>query len=541
MNVRRVIILLLLATAHRAVAQHAAPAKDTILKGSSIEVIQAYKPEIKQAPKPEWIPQLPPADTAHPVFNYEVPQQTLFYTYSSLPLRPLALGKETLVLPFQNYVKIGGGNLSTLFLDAGIGSITGKDYETAIHIHHLSQKGTIADQQSAMSGVEADALFHKGTNDWHAGIAAERNQYNLFGGDQAVHLAADSLKQVYTTIRATADVKNKQDSNTVFNYDPGISASFYNAKLNASEITLGINAPATYKLTDDIDAAATLMGAFTNYQANGISTANNFIELLPGFNFHTQAVSGHALLGLAEGKGSQGYLLPDLQVGYTIPDTKFVVSGGWQALLHQNTYEQLTTENPYLYVRDSIMQTRSDEVFADLKGASGDHLSYSARISWWNFNNLPTFLNDLGDQKQFYIDYMNVKAISLKLAMRYHVANTWSVGASGDFYNFYGETEKYVWELPSMKIKGDLTITPVPKLTFTAYLALLGGIHAKDANHNAVNLSTIAELGGSAEYQIIPRLSAFAQINNLLSDKYQLYYGYPVYGLNIYGGIRLKF
>jgi outer membrane cobalamin receptor len=78
-------------------------------------------------------------------------------------------------------------------------------------------------------------------------------------------------------------------------------------------------------------------------------------------------------------------------------------------------------------------------------------------------------------------------------------------------------------------------------LTVTVYLALLGGIYAKDINNNTVKLNTGADLGGNAEYQIVPRLSAFVQLNNILDDKYQRWYGYQSYGLNIYGGVRLKF
>ena len=119
------ITIALLATASGAYAQ---AGRDSVLKGTTIEVIQSYKPEVKQAPKPEFAAGLPPADTTRPRFNYEVPQQALFYTYSSLPLRPLALGKDSVKLPFANYIKLGIGNLSTLLLDAGIGGWRGPNY-----------------------------------------------------------------------------------------------------------------------------------------------------------------------------------------------------------------------------------------------------------------------------------------------------------------------------------------------------------------------------------------------------------------------------
>ncbi len=539
MNVRSFVTIVLSAAAFKAVAQKTAPA-DTILRGSAIEVIQAYKPEIKPAPKPEWIPQLPPPDTVRPSFNFDVPQQTLYYTYSSLPLRPLALGKDVAKLPFANYVKLGGGNLSTIFLDAGIGSLKGGNYETAIHLHHLSQKGSMADQQSAISGIEADGTYHADASDWHAGLSAERNQYKLYGGDLTTVLPQDSMRKVYTSVRAMVDMRNKPGKNDDFSYDPGISASIYTGRTDASEISLGFATPVSYKASSNLDITANLFGVYTTYKAAGISQGNSFAELLPGLLYHTDNFGARGALGLALGKGSKAYILPDLAASYTIPDTKFTVSAGWQALLRQNTFEQLSTINPFIYSYDTVNQTRSDDEHGELKGSVGDHLSFFGRVSWWNYAQLPAFLNDLGDRKQFYVHYLNATAVSVRAGVRYHVADSWTAGATADFF-IYNTTEKYVWGLPAVNVKADITAIPVKKLTTSGYIALLGGIHARDIAHNVVNLNMIADIGVNAEYQFIPRLSAFAQVSDLLGSKYQYWYTYPVYGINIYGGIRLKF
>jgi hypothetical protein len=545
MSVKPFLILILLSVAFIARGQHA-PVNDTVLKGSTIEVIQAYKPEVKMAPKPEWVPQLPPADTTHPKFTYDIPQQTLYYTYSSLPLRPLALGKEVAPKPFPNYVKVGGGNLSTLYLDAGISGITGKDYETALHLHHISQSGDIKYQQSAVSGIEAEGVLHKDKNDWHASVIGERNQYGYYGGNQAVTFNGDSSKQTYTTLRAGADLKSRDDSNSTITYDPAVSASLYTAKLNTTETTININAPFTFRLDPTLDIMAALAGAFTNFSTNVgaavVSTNNNYIEVLPGIQLHTTSLSGHAAAGLAYGNNSKGYLLPDVLAAYAIPDSKTIISGGFQAALRQNTYEQLSTENPFVTNYYLVKQTKTDEAFAAISGNSGDHFTFFGRISWWAYDSLPTFLNNTGDQKRFnvvYDDHLN--AISFKAAIRYHVANKWSVGITGDFYNFYNGTEKQVWGQPSTTLKGDFMIFPAPKFTLTAYIALLGGIYAKDISNNVVALNTVTDMGVGAEYQVVSRLSVFAQVNNLLNDKYQRWLGYQAYGLNVYGGVRLKF
>ncbi|MFI5196930.1 MAG: hypothetical protein ACHQD8_07550, partial [Chitinophagales bacterium] len=534
MNVKSLFILILLAASYGARGQRTVPANDTVMKGATIEVIQSYKPKVRQAPKPAWIPQLPPADTTHPAFSYDVPQQTLYYSYSSLPLRPLALGRDTITLPFQNYVKAGGGNLSTLFLDAGIGSISGPGYETAIHLHHLSQKGNIKYQQSALSGIDADAMLHKDNSEWHIGVMGERDQYYHYGFEN--NQGADSLKQTYTTARLCVDMKNKADSAEKLNYHPAINVSYYAARFNTSEVTVGFDAPVTYKFDPAIEARVALKGAITNYSVNSVSTSNNIIELLPGINIHKDELSGHALLGFALGLSTGMYVLPDILATYQIPDTKFTVSGGWQASLRQNTYEQLSTENPYIYNTYHVLQTRKDEIFAQILSSSGDHLTYSGRLSWWSFDQLPAFLNDIGNEKQFYVVYDRVNAVSLQAGARYQVANIWSVGITGDFYVFNNGSLPHVWHEPNTKIKCDFIITPLSQLTVTAYLALLGGIYAKDIAGNIVKLDMIADAGCNAEYQFIPRLSAFVQVNNLFNDKYQRWRGYQVYGLNIYGG-----
>ena len=52
--------------------------------------------------------------------NYTVPSQNLFYAYQPISLRPLALQQDTnLYLGIRNYIKVGYGNYSTPYVNAG--------------------------------------------------------------------------------------------------------------------------------------------------------------------------------------------------------------------------------------------------------------------------------------------------------------------------------------------------------------------------------------------------------------------------------------
>ncbi|GAA4469228.1 hypothetical protein GCM10023093_28290 [Nemorincola caseinilytica] len=521
---------------------HAQRGADTVLKGSTIEVTQSYKPKVKQAPKPEWKPAMPAVDTSRPRLNFDVPQQTLYYAYNSTPLRPLALGKNTGEQAYPNYVKLGGGNLSTIYGEAGIGSIRGKDHETAIHLHHISQKGQIVNQRSSLSGADAAFAMHKPAEDWHAGLSAAHNRYSYYGYDHMLYnYEQEDVRQAYTSVRISAGMDNNKDTSSELSYAPDISASYYAARHNTSEISAMLHVPVTYKLNKSLGLHIDLSGAVASYKADTITTPNNYVIAAPGLKLNTKNFSGHALVGFGLGKGSNGYILPDLQATLELPNLSAWVTGGWKASLRQNTYEQLTTENPYMASLYPVVQTRRDEIFLQVQGGGGDHFAYSAKASWWNYAGLPTFLNDTGDQKTFRLIYQDVQAISAQVSGRYFVARHWSAGLTAELFSFYSSTDLHVWHEPTTRITADVTYDVTKKLHTSLGFCFLGGIHARDAQYNAIVLNPVTDLNINGEYQILPRLSAFLQVNNLLNNKYQRWYGYQVYGINIYGGLRLKF
>jgi hypothetical protein len=525
-------------------------AADTVLKGSTIEVIQSYKPQVRKAPKPEWVPQLPPADTTRPVLTYDVPQQTLYYSYTSGALRPLALGKDSMAMPFQNYVKAGGGNLSTLFLDAGIGSLKGKDYETGIHLHHISQKGSIANQQSALSGIEAEGTLHRDTRDWHFFAQGERNQYYFYGIEPITVIGpTQDLKQAFTLVRIGGDMADRSRGGIgQWLYHPYVSGSLYSARYNNSETEFDANVPVTYRIDSGLTFEALASASLVSLKFSGLNIKNNLALIKPGVSLTKSKLSGHALLGLGYGSGSQFYVLPDIVANYQVAAANLSLSGGWTASVRQNTYQQLTTENPYLIFKYASTisgmtwaQTRIDEIFIKASGSQGKHLSYDIKASWWNFDKLATFLNIIDNPIRFSVVYNDVSAISLHVGARYASSNVWSAGATADFYKFYQGSQAYVWGQPTLNIKGDISAAPIKKLAVSAYLAVLGGIYAIDHYGKPYMLTPVTDLGVYGEYGITDRLNVFLQASNLLNAKYERWRGYQAYGINVYGGLRLKF
>ncbi len=516
-------------------------AADSVLKGSTIEVIQSYKPQVRQAPKPEWLPHLPPADTSRPSLTYEVPQQTLYYSYTSEPLRPLALGIDTFSKPFSNYVKAGAGNLSTLYLDAGIGGISGKNYETAIHLHHNSQKGSLKSQQSAISGLEANGILHTASHVWKANIDVERNQFYYYGFDRTIYPDnEDSLKQTYSLVRLGASASNLVAYKGVY-YQPSVMASIFNARNKTNEYSFGFKAPFQYKIDSNLEARLNIDATITKYQVdpNTLSANNNLLLVQPGLKLTKNRLRGHGYLGFATGKGNI-YVLPDVLAQYNIANTSLVLSGGWQATVRRNTYEEMATENPFVASYYIVKQSRRDELFVNVSGAWKKHFTYNVKASWWNFGNLAMFANSWSKQG-FNVVYDDISALSLHGGARYEHSAIWSAGLAVDYYSYYKGNLPKVINMPTLILKGDLSVVPLKHLVVSGYASLLGGMVGFDSKGKEVSISPNVDIGGAAEYEILSRLNVFAQLNNILNNKYERWIGYQSYGLNVFGGVRLKF
>lgn len=528
------------AAAQRKQRTRPAAAQDTVIKGATIEIIQSYKPEVTRAPRPEPMATLPPVDTNVPAMQYTVPQQTLFFSYGSLPIRPLALDIHHADNQFANYVKVGGGNLSTLYLDAGIASLKGENYETAISVNHLSQKGSIANQKVSLTGADATGTLHTNGHAIGAKLGVHHDRYHYFGYDHSQYTyGAPAVRQAFTTIDAGTDLQSDSAEYKKLKYHPSINYySFSESKTGNAENAVNISVPVTYSIDSNFEVFAAVNANIAGYAGQG----NNIFQLAPGLRFSKDIFAGHISLAPTIGKGKT-YFLPDAEVRFTLPQTQFMFNAGIQGKLVQNTFRQLASQNPYMFTTYNQLQTQTTEVFAGIKSNIGSHITFSGRASWWQYNNLPLFINDTaGDMKNFTLLHdSKVNAFSLQAGIRYQVAHIFAIGFSGQWLNFIKKSNAEVWHTPGVRFTGDVAVQPIKKLTITGYVSFIDQIYALESGNRSIKLNPGLDIGAGAEYEIIKRLNLFLQANNLLNSKYQLWYGYEAFGLNVFGGVRLKF
>lgn len=121
-----------------------------------------------------------------------------------------------------------------------------------------------------------------------------------------------------------------------------------------------------------------------------------------------------------------------------------------------------------------------------------------------------------------------------------------SIKAIAHFYNLskYSNdivfSEKKAWGLPTLTFDFNADFSFIENLILTANYQFEGGRKTWNGT-GATSMKSINELNFKASYHVLEWLSLYAKVNNVLSQKYERYYGYTLQGINASAGFNLTF
>jgi hypothetical protein len=521
---------------------------DTVIKGTTLEVYQVYQPEMKPVQKPAYTPAVPPADKEPVAQRYEVPQQTLLYSYRALPLRPLALGKDSGTLPPQSYALLGGGNLSTILAEAGLGNLRGDGWKADVFGRYLRQEGALDNQVYRNFSLKGNAELNTGTQLLDADAEVSRKVFGRYGYDHdLLRYDPDAVRMKYDEAGIRLGLRNTEPGPASISYHPVLGLRAWDGP-QGHETDVDVLLPATKQLDSNLSLGLALNAqlAFQNWNApTQHSLHSNLLQLTPSLDFRRDGFSAHAGISPTLSEGDGLLWLPDVSLHYRFWQERLSVAAGWKAERIQNTLRQLTIDNPYFYPgAPDAMQTTRHEVSGEIDLALGSHVSVWGRAAWQSNDVLPLFITrPFSDGKDFSIvNERDVKAVSWGGGVRYQVGEYFSVGAQGQWYNYYHQDSlRHVYGKPAVQLRGDLSWRAAKGLLLTSYMEVMDEIWGLNASGTDVRQKGVFDFGLAGEYNVVSRLSVFLRADNLLGRRNERWLGYPSFGFNLYGGLRLRF
>jgi hypothetical protein len=281
----------------------------------------------------------------------------------------------------------------------------------------------------------------------------------------------------------------------------------------------------------------------TNYRFGSPSINNNIFYLSPALLFKTPNVNVHAEL-TPSWDNKVFHLLPNFTADINpFEEKRFSFQLGWISYYDKGSYQRYASINPWLAQPDSLLNTRVQERFAGFKGSITDHVTYSAKVGFNQYWNMPLFVNDYTNNgKDFLIRYeTSLKAVQLHGEIAYTVGEQFSISAGLNINQYKLQKEYRAWGLMPLEFNSTLRWQILKDLWFKSDLWAWDGPQYLGSNGQAYKNNPAFDLNAGVEFRITKQLNLWLQMNNIFNDKYQRWNQYQSYGFNILGGIVFSF
>lgn len=521
---------------------------DTTIKDQHINIYREYVPEVYLPAKPVLKPSdIRLDDVKTPIMEYNVPPQTLQYNYGAISLRPLALQPEADKMPYQNYAALGLGNYSTLLADFGLTYHEEGKYDAIIHGYHFSQKGgKIADRQSSLTNITVGGKYFLPKYVLQGNVQYQRRGMTYYGYN---HFNYDfdkaDILQAYNTVEANLGLAQFSVTEHALGIQPSIQAYTHNAKIGGTEYGFGWQVPVSYAITEELHASVGVNGMVTNFvYDDAINQNNNYFQLTPQITYSKNKLWLQAGISPTKATKSDWTILPNIKARYAIGAlSRAAISAGWDDDVIMYTYKNLTEKNPFVRI-PSVGNAYRNRIYAGLELSPMSNLKIEGKVSYNRFNRFSTYTNDYDYHLAgnfFTNTWVNkLEVFQTYVAAHVLISNQFDLGAHVQFNSFSRTTVPVLHE-PKMELGAYLKVKPIQKLSFGANLNFLSGIQYYNISNEKKTVNAAFDLGLHAQYEFLERFEVFLNLDNMMDSKYQRWNQYPVYGLNIFGGLKVKF
>ena len=576
-------VLLLFAIVQTAFAQK----DDKDLGTEVVNVVKPYTATISDAFKVKETPPLDDEETLQkePI-QYNIFSFPVASTFTPAKGKAAGVDKTKKEKLFDNYATLGFGNYGTVIGELFVTeNLSRNEYIGGMLRHHSSQGG--------IEGLDLDDKFSNTTLDlsygslgkdlsWSGDLGFQHQIYNWYG------------LPTYFTEGLTPEDKNLligsiDEKQTYYNFYIGgkiaLSESFFkDASIKFNRFWDGYDSaenrfilkPSFDVAINDFDINTNVIidyvgGTFKNGYNDATAIDYGFANfgINPSFVYNRDDLSMDigvsVVYSAAQEVDSKLYVYPQITAAYKVVGDLMVFYAGAEGGLQQNSYRDFTTINPFLSPTLQIRPTDQQyDLFAGLKGKLANNISYNVRGSMMSEQYKPLFRSNylelpvaIGANQSFAygnsftLVYDDVNTLSFYGEVNANLSKNFSFGLNGTFSTYTTDNESEAWNLPTMKLGGNLGVNFTEKWFAGVDLFLVGSrydqyIVASELDpafyeFKKVTLDSYFDLNANLGYRHNDRLTGFVRANNILNQSYEKWFNFPVQQFQIVLGANYKF
>ncbi|MFM2363028.1 MAG: hypothetical protein RLZZ316_1930 [Bacteroidota bacterium] len=528
-------------------------AQDSTNRKKSFDITSSFKPVLREAAKINFNAAPPPADSSKPQLSYTIPQQLLLLGYQPVPLKPIAMEVDSIVSwQYSNYIKLGVGNVHIPYIQAGFSFGDGKTSFFNVFANHFTSKGNLPFQKHSLSTVTAAGTIKtpKGL-EWNGKIGFNSNDYFLYGyKPSTLVFTKEQLRQRHQAVEGKISLRNTTATEFGLLYNPNLRVTAFSITNNnnkATETNTILNLPLTKTIGKTFGINLGFTADITNYTATGKSAIqNNLYYISPSFSFKTP--NFFITTGAIPSWDNKAFtLLPNIMADITTNDQRFTIQLGWIGYYEKGSYQRFASLNPWIAQPTNLLNTRVQERYAGFKGSLLNHMSYSFKVGFVQYKNMPLFVNDTTDGKTFNTVYASsLEALQLHGEIALTEGENFQATA-GLTWNQFSKVvaQPKAWGLIPFEVTSSLRWQVFKDFYLKSDLFLWDGpqYRAKISNNNFDSFKgdLAFDMSAGIEFKITRQLNLWMQMNNLFNNRYERWNQYPVFGFNVLGGVTFAF
>jgi hypothetical protein len=520
------------------------------ISDESVDIIKDFEVQLLESFKLNVSASLPPLDTTTKQQQYLVPAHPLNVSYNAPTLKPIGMKTVPPPDPFRGFGKIGAGVPNQLWGEGGYYFGSPDNFDGVIWARHHSGNNDKQqeNQRFQNNDVKGNATFYLDNNlaiGANAGVSFDRLHYYGYNDDE-ISFEEAAVRQKFNTFDLGVDLFNTAPNAQDLSF--WVKPRFYNLKDNFSNVenAFHFDAGATKWFAEKHPLRVNLRGEMNNYKDTLTQKLNN-LAIQPSFTYHAdifKVKAGVNLLSSTDGF----HVFPDVEGNLRIWGDGIQLFVGASGDLRQNTMRTLTEYNPWLSIRGStIRNTRFTDFYGGIKG--------NLRFFEYHIRGAYSFADDLAliqtrfrtangvpVNTTFVTDYDNASIYSIRFSGKLVPFQNFTVTGSFSQNIYDMDTAEKAWGLPSTEGNFGLVYTLLEdKLALKSNLYVADDIPFLDENGNSTATNSLFDLNFGAHFYFLENIGAFVEFNNVLNNKRERWYNYPMFGTNFLAGIQARF
>ena len=525
------------------------------LEGGEVEVIKDFEARLADTEKLKVLPGLPPVTTTPRKLNYNIPTRTVPVEYPAPTLRPLALRRGKVDKGYKGFLKLGYGFPASPYGEFGY-NLLDKGGKYNVGLHGLYHAANFSDDEIDFQRFAETDITLKGTYYLDEGgmaiggkINSRIDEVHYYGYDESLSFSGDTMltreqvKQRFNTFSGGVNVFNGERNDFDVSYNAGLN--FYSMKDNyaSSETGFDILLSGTKWFAEKHPLTLAIKSDFTTYEDTVKQKLNN-VYLQPNFTYHSDAFRVKVGANIISHNDEFNFL-PDLEASFAVLGSRLAIFGGWKGDFVKNNMKRLSDYNPFIatYQKLQLENTEYTHYYGGVRGNLGI-IEYNGQIGLKDTKNLALFRSDSLDlRRRFLVEYDTAQIFNLEGVVTARLFKGFELTGAitqNVFRNL--KVNEKAWHLPSTELNVTASyLTLEDKLRLKGELYIENGVPYRTEEGTTDNLNGLFDLSFGADYQINKNFGAFLNLNNIASNKRQRWYRYPTYGLNVLGGIKVRF